>query len=42
MDIVIEGIAASAASLIAMAGDSITMSTGAIMMIHVGDHVLTM
>ncbi|MCB5412383.1 ATP-dependent Clp protease proteolytic subunit, partial [Pseudogemmobacter faecipullorum] len=32
--IVVEGIAASAASLIAMAGSSITMSTGAIMMIH--------
>lgn len=34
VDIVIEGIAASAASLIAMAGDNITMSTGSIMMIH--------
>src|SRR5690606_23870751 len=32
--VVIEGIAASAASLIAMAGDTITMSTGAILMIH--------
>ena len=34
VDIVIEGIAASAASLIAMAGDSITMSLGSIMMVH--------
>ncbi|MFN7224464.1 MAG: head maturation protease, ClpP-related [Paracoccaceae bacterium] len=34
VNIVVEGIAASAASLIAMAGDSITMSAGAIMMIH--------
>jgi ATP-dependent protease ClpP protease subunit len=32
--IVVEGIAASAASLIAMAGDKVTMSDGAIMMIH--------
>lgn len=32
--IVVEGVAASAASLIAMAGDTITMSPGAIMMIH--------
>ena len=32
--IVIEGIAASAASLIAMAGDTITMADGAVMMIH--------
>lgn len=32
--VVIEGVAASAASLIAMAGDSITMTLGAIMMIH--------
>lgn len=32
--IVIEGIAASAASLIAMAGDRITMADGAVMMIH--------
>jgi ATP-dependent protease ClpP protease subunit len=32
--IVIDGIAASAASLIAMAGDTITMPTGSIMMIH--------
>lgn len=31
---VIEGIAASAASLIAMAGDTITMSDGAVLMIH--------
>lgn len=33
-DIVVEGIAASAASLIAMAGQSVTMSAGAVMMIH--------
>jgi ATP-dependent protease ClpP protease subunit len=33
-DVVIEGIAASAASLIAMAGDTVTMSAGAVMMIH--------
>ncbi|WP_336810927.1 head maturation protease, ClpP-related [Bosea sp. MMO-172] len=34
VDIVVEGIAASAASIIAMAGDSITMALGAVMMIH--------
>lgn len=34
VNIVIEGIAASAASLISMAGDTITMSLGAVMMIH--------
>lgn len=34
VQVVIEGVAASAASLIAMAGDSITMTLGAIMMIH--------
>lgn len=33
-NIVVEGIAASAASLIAMAGDTVTMSAGSIMMIH--------
>ncbi|MFF0947911.1 head maturation protease, ClpP-related [Rhizobium leguminosarum] len=33
-DVVIEGIAASAASLIAMAGQKVTMSAGAVMMIH--------
>lgn len=33
-DIVVDGIAASAASLIAMAGDTVTMSAGAVMMIH--------
>lgn len=33
-DIVVEGIAASAASLIAMAGDTVTMSLGSVMMIH--------
>lgn len=33
-DIVVEGIAASAASLIAMAGETVTMSAGAVMMIH--------
>lgn len=32
--IIVEGIAASAASLIAMAGDTITMADGAVMMIH--------
>jgi ATP-dependent Clp protease protease subunit len=32
--IVVEGIAASAASLLAMAGDTITMTPGSIMMIH--------
>ncbi|MGV8956141.1 MAG: head maturation protease, ClpP-related, partial [Cypionkella sp.] len=34
VEIVVEGIAASAASLIAMAGDTITMADGAVMMIH--------
>lgn len=34
VSVVIEGIAASAASLIAMAGDTITMSLGSILMIH--------
>lgn len=34
VNLVVEGIAASAASLIAMAGDTITMSDGAVMMIH--------
>jgi ATP-dependent protease ClpP protease subunit len=34
VNIIIEGVAASAASLIAMAGDTITMSLGAILMIH--------
>lgn len=33
-NIVVEGIAASAASLIAMAGDTVTMSAGSVMMIH--------
>ncbi|ASS56877.1 head maturation protease, ClpP-related [Rhizobium leguminosarum] len=33
-NVVIEGIAASAASLIAMAGKQVTMSAGAVMMIH--------
>lgn len=32
--VIVEGIAASAASLLAMAGDTITMAAGAIMMIH--------
>lgn len=32
--VVIDGVAASAASLIAMAGETITMKTGAVMMIH--------
>lgn len=34
VNVVIEGVAASAASLIAMAGDTITMSPGALLMIH--------
>lgn len=34
VDIMIEGIAASAASLIAMAGATVTMAEGAVMMIH--------
>ena len=34
VDVIIEGVAASAASLIAMAGDTITMTLGSIMMIH--------
>ncbi|MBV6650483.1 MAG: Clp protease ClpP [Hoeflea sp.] len=33
-NVLVDGIAASAASLIAMAGDTVTMSSGAIMMIH--------
>lgn len=33
-DIVVDGVAASAASLIAMAGDTVTMSAGSVMMIH--------
>jgi ATP-dependent Clp protease protease subunit len=33
-NIVVEGVAASAASLIAMAGESVIMSAGAVMMIH--------
>ncbi|WP_027057376.1 head maturation protease, ClpP-related [Mesorhizobium loti] len=33
-NVVVEGIAASAASLIAMAGETVTMAQGAIMMIH--------
>ncbi len=32
--VIVEGIAASAASVVAMAGDTITMSMGAVMMIH--------
>ena len=34
VNIVVEGIAASAASIVAMAGDSIVMSQGSVMMIH--------
>ena len=34
VDVVVEGVAASAASLIAMAGDTISMSPGSVMMIH--------
>ena len=33
-DVVVDGIAASAASLIAMAGETVTMSLGSIMMVH--------
>ena len=33
-DIVVDGVAASAASLIAMAGDTVAMSAGSVMMIH--------
>lgn len=33
-EVVVEGIAASAASLIAMAGDSVTMALGSLLMIH--------
>jgi len=33
-DVVVEGIAASAASLIAMAGETVTMAAGSVMMIH--------
>ena len=33
-DVVVEGVAASAASLIAMAGETVTMSAGAVLMIH--------
>jgi len=34
VEVIVEGVAASAASLIAMAGDTITMTPGAILMIH--------
>lgn len=34
VDVIVEGVAASAASLIAMAGDTVTMSAGSVMMIH--------
>ncbi len=34
VSVVVEGMAASAASIIAMAGDTITMATGSVMMIH--------
>lgn len=34
VDVYIDGVAASAASIIAMAGDTITMATGSMMMIH--------
>lgn len=33
-DVVVDGVAASAASLIAMAGDTVTMSAGSVMMVH--------
>jgi ATP-dependent Clp protease protease subunit len=34
VNVVVEGIAASAASIVAMAGDTVTMSKGSVMMIH--------
>lgn len=34
VDVVVDGLAASAASIIAMAGDTITMNQGSVMMIH--------
>lgn len=34
VNVIVDGLAASAASIIAMAGDSITMGTGSMMMIH--------
>ncbi len=34
INVVVDGLAASAASLIAMAGDKVTMGTGAMMMVH--------
>ena len=34
VDVTVDGLAASAASVIAMAGDSITMAAGAMMMVH--------
>jgi ATP-dependent Clp protease protease subunit len=34
--VIVDGMAASAASIIAMAGDTITMATGSVMMIHEG------
>lgn len=36
VNVIVDGMAASAASIIAMAGDSITMATGSVMMIHEG------
>lgn len=36
VSVIVEGMAASAASIIAMAGDTITMATGSVMMIHEG------
>lgn len=34
--VIVDGMAASAASIIAMAGDTITMATGSVMMVHEG------
>lgn len=36
VNVIVDGMAASAASIIAMAGDTITMATGSVMMIHEG------
>jgi len=41
VDVVIDGVAMSAASLIAMAGDTITMPAGSLMMIHDPAHFIT-
>ena len=36
VDVIVDGMAASAASIVAMAGNTITMSTGSVQMIHEG------